>query len=578
MKRISVLVLAALLLALVIPAAAQDMMTPSVTVSDQVSLDGTVLIDSAYSAGPGWVVIHIDNGQGAPGPVIGNAALNPGANYRIKVAVDTAQVTPTLFAMLHTDTGEAGVYEFGTVEGADGPVRDAAGNVITPSFKVDLIAAHDQMVSDTTVTIASVVAQVDGWLVVHQSVDGAPGPVAGYTQVKAGQNHDVVVTLDMNTPTSVLYPMLHVDTGTAGTYEFGTVQGADGPVNVNGRVAVLPIWTVAHVRMADQIAVHGDSMPAMDMAPVVLAQSVLAEVDGWLVIHTGTSEGPGPVAGFAPVQAGTNLNVEVTLDQTAPSAILWPMLHVDTGEAGVYEFGTVEGADGPVMVAGNVVTFPINAAPSIIYEGTLDADSLTVTAALIDAPGWLAIHANNNGAPGPVIGTAPLRPGQNTGIRVSLDPAAAGTQVFPMLHYDTNEAGVYEFGTVDGADGPVMVNGAVVVGPLALEALAGSESTDTTMTETMAGCTISGANVNLRSGPGTNFSIASQLTAGNSMTVVGQTQGADGFIWWNLENGAWVRSDVVAEDGDCASMPGAQAPAAPADQPPAPAATQEVSS
>ena len=35
-----------------------------------------------------------------------------------------------------------------------------------------------------------------------------------------------------------------------------------------------------------------------------------------------------------------------------------------------------------------------------------------------------------------------------------------------MLHYDTGEAGVYEFGEVEGADGPVVVQGDIVVGPL----------------------------------------------------------------------------------------------------------------
>ncbi|HLV37492.1 MAG TPA: hypothetical protein VKY59_20405, partial [Spirillospora sp.] len=179
MARIAFVLLVALLLTLIVPAGAQN--APSVVVSDQVSLDGTVRIDSAYSEGPGWVVIHIDNGEGRPGPVIGYAALNSGANHNISVPIDATQATPTLFAMLHADTGEAGVYEFGTVEGADGPVRDADGNVITPSFNVDIIYAHDQLLGDgNTVSIAAVVAQADGWLVIHQGVDGAPGPVAGY--------------------------------------------------------------------------------------------------------------------------------------------------------------------------------------------------------------------------------------------------------------------------------------------------------------------------------------------------------------------------------------------------------------
>ena len=568
-----IMLLIVLMLALAIPAGAQGV-TPAVTVSDQVSLDGTVLIASAVSDGPGFVVIHADNGEGAPGPVIGHAALNPGENFRIKVAVDAAQTTPMLFAMLHTDTGEAGVYEFGMVEGADGPVSDSAGNVITPPFNVDMIYAHDQLLGDgNTVTIAGVVAQVDGWLVVHQSVDGAPGPVAGVAQVSAGNNADVVVTLDRNDPTVVLYPMLHVDTGATGEYEFGTVDGVDGPVNVNGTIAVMPIWTIPHMRVADQIVVHGDGMTMMeDMAPTLVAQSVLAAEDGWLVVHQDSGGAPGPVAGFTQVSAGTNLNVEVALDMNDPTAVLWPMLHVDTGVAGEYEFGTVEGADGPVRVEDNVVTFPIDAAPSITYEGGLEGNVLTVNQALIDAPGWLAIHASADGAPGPVIGNAPLRPGVNTLVAVTVDPAAADSQVFPMLHYDTNNNGVYEFGAVEGADGPVRVGEAVVVGPLALEAATDAGESMEEPMEAMVSCMVSsGGAVNLRTGPGTNFDVAGTLAAGQALTATGQAQGTDGFVWWQLESGQWVRSDVVTEDGDCENLPVVEAPAAPA-----PAATEEA--
>ena len=563
-----------LLLGLVVPVAAQ--VTPSVVVTDQVSLDGTVLIDSAVSDGPGFIVIHVDNGEGAPGPVIGHAVLNPGENFRIKVPVDMTQATPMLFAMLHSDTGEVGVYEFGTVDGADGPVRDGAGNVITPPFNVDVIYAHDQLLGGgNTVTIASIVAQVDGFMVVHQSVEGAPGPVAGVAPVSAGTNTDVVVTLDMNDPTVILYPMLHVDTGAAGEYEFGTVEGADGPVNVNGTIAVMPIWTIPHMRVADQIVVHGDGMMMDDMAATLVAQSVLATEDGWLVVHQDSGGAPGPVAGVAPVSAGTNLNVEVTLDMNDPTPVLWPMLHVDTGTIGEYEFGAVEGADGPVRVEDNVVTFPINAAPSITYEGGLENNILTVNQALMDAGGWLAIHADADGAPGPVIGNAPLRPGVNTRIAVTVDPAAVGSQVFPMLHYDTNANGLYEFGAVEGADGPVRVGEAVVVGPLALDAMAEGEAmADEEMMDEMAACSVSsGGTVNLRSGPGTNFAVPGTLSAGQALTAVGQAQGADGFVWWQLDGGEqWVRSDVVTEDGDCEALPVVEAPAGPA-----PAETPEVS-
>jgi hypothetical protein len=41
----------------------------------------------------------------------------------------------------------------------------------------------------------------------------------------------------------------------------------------------------------------------------------------------------------------------------------------------------------------------------------------------------------------------------------------ATEQLFPMLHYDSNNNGVYEFDGQNGLDGPVFVGGNVVVGP-----------------------------------------------------------------------------------------------------------------
>jgi len=206
-------------------------------------------------------------------------------------------------------------------------------------------------------------------------------------------------------------------------------------------------------------------VPDQIVTDTVTAESVVSDGLGWLVIHADSGEGtPGPVIGFAQVEAGTNVDVTVEVDPEGVTPRLFPMLHVDTGAEGEYEFGTVEGADGPVTVDGNVLVFGINAAPSITYEGVLADNTLTIDSALIDTQGWMVIHADNDGAPGAVLGFAPLVEGLNENIVVELDEAA--TSVFPMLHYDTGAPGVYEFGTVEGADGPVTVDGNVVVGNL----------------------------------------------------------------------------------------------------------------
>ncbi len=469
----------ALMLAL-LPANAQmdEEMTPMVEVSDQVSLDGTVTVDHVVSPGPGFIVIHAEGEEGGPGPVIGQRHLHPGVNHNVIVDISGSGATPTLYAMLHVDDNEMGVYEFGEVDGADGPVV-VDGAPVTPPFAIQLIRAYPQAV-DGTFSAAHVVTDASGWLVLHAaSEEGGPGPVIGQTAVEAGNNSPVDIEISGDV-TNTVFPMLHVDTGEAGVYEFGQVEGADSPVAVNGNVAVTGVSTVPTINADPQIVLNADNYAGMMgddmMAPSLMVDSVLSDGPGFVVVHAAGEEGgPGPVAGFAPVNDGLNRDVVVELDAEMLTPVMFPMLHVDTGEEGTYEFGEVEGADGPVVVNEQVVVFPLNVAPSFSASAqTIEDGTVTVDEVLIDAAGWLVIHASVDGAPGQVIGWAPLNGGYNADVVVTIDDLstvenADTDQVFPMLHYDTGEAGVYEFGQVEGADSPVVVNEGVVVGPLTLE-------------------------------------------------------------------------------------------------------------
>ncbi len=103
---------------------------------------------------------------------------------------------------------------------------------ITPSVSVS-----DQDASGGTVTVDEVVAAQLGWMVIHAQADGAPGPVIGFSQVQEGTSNDVSVEIDLDAATETLYAMLHVDAGTAGTYEF---PGDDGPAMADGSVVVTP--------------------------------------------------------------------------------------------------------------------------------------------------------------------------------------------------------------------------------------------------------------------------------------------------------------------------------------------------
>jgi hypothetical protein len=72
-------------------------------------------------------------------------------------------------------------------------------------------------------------------------------------------------------------------------------------------------------------------------------------------------------------------------------------------------------------------------------------------------------------------------------------------------------------------------------------------------TEVPLTCSITASgNVNLRRGPGLEYTTVSALPAGQQTRMFAQgTVGADGYVWWQLVNTYWVRSDVVSRPGDC---------------------------
>ncbi len=93
-----------------------------------------------------------------------------------------------------------------------------------------------------------------------------------------------------------------------------------------------------------------------------------------------------------------------------------------------------------------------------------DGKSVTVPRAdLSGVNGWLAIHADDNGQPGEVLGHAPLREGENTDVAVRLDQPVRSGRLYAMVHADDPDDGAYTF--PDG-DPPVEADGQVVVEPV----------------------------------------------------------------------------------------------------------------
>lgn len=111
----------------------------------------------------------------------------------------------------------------------------------TASSSAVIQASAMAMVMGDEVVIDLVKSPQAGWVVIHATNGDKAGDVLGYAAVPAGEAQAVKVKLSKVEPDMIA--MLHVDKGTAGTYEF---PGADEPLLMDGKPVMAAFGTMAH--------------------------------------------------------------------------------------------------------------------------------------------------------------------------------------------------------------------------------------------------------------------------------------------------------------------------------------------
>lgn len=147
------------------------------------------------------------------------------------------------------------------------------------------ISVADQSGDGTSITVASAtITGADGFVVVHLDEGGAPGPILGHAAIPEGTSTDVQVPLDETLTSDVtVWPMLHVDAGTLGTYEF---PGADTPVSVDGSVVMAPLDFTLAASGSESREPEDDELPATGVPLAGLALFVgLATAGGGLLVR-----------------------------------------------------------------------------------------------------------------------------------------------------------------------------------------------------------------------------------------------------------------------------------------------------
>ena len=95
---------------------------------------------------------------------------------------------------------------------------------------------------------------------------------------------------------------------------------------------------------------------------------------------------------------------------------------------------TIPPADTPV--ADKMVIPMVAVADQEIVDGTV-----TSAEVVSDGPGWLVIHSQADGKPGPILGYSPVADGSNTDVTVEVDATIATGILYAMLHTDAGAVG-----------------------------------------------------------------------------------------------------------------------------------------
>lgn len=138
------------------------------------------------------------------------------------------------------------------------------------------VTVEDQESDGTQVTVASVAAPENAWLVIESDADGKPGQVLGTTAVPAGTTENVVVILD--TPIAGenhLWAMLHKDAGEAGVWEFP--NGPDEPMMAGDEMVMAPFTVTAPGGEAAAEATVAPTEEAAAEATAVPTEEAVAE-------------------------------------------------------------------------------------------------------------------------------------------------------------------------------------------------------------------------------------------------------------------------------------------------------------
>ena len=123
---------------------------------------------------------------------------------------------------------------------------------------------------------------------------------------------------------------------------------------------------------------------------------------------------------------------------------------------------------GSAFAAAHAMADSVTAADQDVSNGIVSADMITAA-----QNGWMVVHRTDaEMKPGPVVGYAPLRMGENVDVAAILqEEIASGDMLMLMVHGEDGgtQTGVFEYTLGAKEDGPIRVDGNLVMAVITAE-------------------------------------------------------------------------------------------------------------
>ncbi|MBN2499559.1 MAG: hypothetical protein JXB38_02265 [Anaerolineales bacterium] len=183
-----------------------------ISVSPQDARDGLIVVARVESPSVSWLAIHKMK-DGEPGDVIGYTELETGVSQNVTVEIDMAEATPTMFAIIHADSGALGEFEYPQFD----PPIEADGRPVEVSFHAIVeggdvyVTVNDQELENDTVLVDEIfVFNPPVWVAIFNDEDGQPSEMIGYEFVEDGSIEYIPVEVETEKATPTLYAILYV--------------------------------------------------------------------------------------------------------------------------------------------------------------------------------------------------------------------------------------------------------------------------------------------------------------------------------------------------------------------------------